>query len=461
MPPGGYHSIFTLMNDLLSKYNIPAPRYTSYPTVPYWDNTPPAAETWQRSALHRFRQSPAISLYIHLPYCENLCTYCGCNKRITKNHAVEMPYLQSVLAEWELYLKLFDRSPVIRSLHLGGGTPTFFQPENLDFLMRKLLRGARLSEECELSFEAHPHNTTFEHLETLAKWGFRRISIGVQDFSDQILRLINRKQTAEEVERVTLNARALGYESINYDIIYGLPQQTPDDIRRNTTKIRQLKPDRIAFYSYAHVPWIKPSQRAYSEEDLPTGEAKRKLYELGRQLLEEDGYLEIGLDHFALPSDELFSAQRAGTLHRNFMGYTPYHTALSIGLGASAISDSQDAYVQNEKRIEPYRELVARGELPIFRGHVLTREDQVLGEHIRNIMCRQETSWAEERLQSEGWYDGLNRLEEFLRDDLIALSPFHLRVKPRGHPFLRNICMAFDARYWARQPNGKLFSQVI
>ena len=448
------------MNNLLSKYNVPAPRYTSYPTVPYWNSAPPSEEAWQQSVRNRSRQTSDISLYIHLPYCENLCTYCGCNKRITKNHAVEKPYLESVLAEWDMYLKLFDRLPVISSLHLGGGTPTFFQPDNLEFLMSNLLSRATLTDGCELSFEAHPHNTTFAHLDTLANWGFRRISIGVQDFSDKILQLINRRQTVREVERVTMEARALGYNSINYDIIYGLPQQTADDIRRNAAKIRELQPDRIAFYSYAHVPWIKPSQRAYSEKDLPTGKAKRKLYELGRSLLEEEGYREIGLDHFALPSDELFTAQRAGTLHRNFMGYTPRDTALSIGLGASAISDSWDVYTQNEKHIETYREVVSEGRIPILRGHALTGEDQVLREHIRNLMCRMETSWVDPKLQSAGWYAGLDRLQEFLADDLIELNPFRLRVKPSGRPFLRNICMAFDARYWAKQPDGKLFSNV-
>ena len=307
-------------HELLDKYNIPAPRYTSYPTVPYWQPEPPAQTAWIKTVQKAFTENNEISLYIHLPYCENLCTYCGCNKRITKNHAVELPYIDTVLAEWKMYLNILKHfsvkmylnilpeKPVIREIHLGGGTPTFFSPENLHYLLSNILNDAKIAEEYAFSFEAHPASTTYEHLKTLADLGFKRISIGVQDFDQEILKIINRHQSYEQVKAAVDMSRELGYESINFDLIFGLPLQTPQNIIDNFEKLKVLKPDRIAFYSYAHVPWVKPSQRAYSEKDLPLGADKRKLYELGRELLEKMGYHEIGMDHFALENDELYIA---------------------------------------------------------------------------------------------------------------------------------------------------------
>ncbi|MBI5916782.1 MAG: oxygen-independent coproporphyrinogen III oxidase [Bacteroidetes bacterium] len=446
---------------LLQKYDVPAPRYTSYPTVPYWQTGPPDEEVWVKKIQTAFEASPMVSLYIHLPYCERLCTYCGCNKRITRNHQVEEPYIASVLKEWQMYLDVLPGKPMLREIHLGGGTPTFFSPAHLEQLLTGIFDKADVVPEHEFGFEAHPASTSPEHLETLHRLGFRRLSIGVQDFDNDILRIINRLQTCEDVERVTQQARALGYTSLNYDLIFGLPLQTTQHIVTNMEKISQLRPDRLAFYSYAHVPWIKPSQRAYSEADLPTGQEKRALYETGRHLLEATGYREIGLDHFALPTDSLRRAMDDGSLHRNFMGYTPHYTRLSIALGASSISDSWDAFVQNEKEIGPYRQRIAEGHFPISKGHLLTTEDQVLRQHILNLMCRFETSWEPADLQCVALYEGLERLAELQDDGLIEIKPFHLKVTEAGRPFLRNICMALDARYWQKQPQGSLFSQAV
>ncbi len=447
--------------ELLDKYNIPAPRYTSYPTVPYWQHEPPTPEAWKSSLLAAFEQNREISLYIHLPYCESLCTYCGCNKHITKNHEVEMPYIQSVLHEWAMYLSLFPEKPILRELHLGGGTPTFFAPANLQMLIQGILQTVEVPAGHDFSFEAHPNSTSFGHLQTLRDLGFNRLSIGVQDFDDEILRIINRFQTEQEVRDVVTQARLLGYESINFDLIFGLPRQTPEHIRSTMAKIAEMKPDRIAFYSYAHVPWIKPSQRAYSEEDLPQGKEKRRLYELGRKSFEDIGYLEIGMDHFALPGDALNIARNSGTMHRNFMGYTPYFTGLSIGLGASSISDSWGAFVQNEKSIAAYRALVDSGELPIVKGHLLTEEDRVLRRHILNIMCKGETSWHRLEDQCDALYAGLERLEPLDQDGLVERFPFELKVTERGKPFVRNICLALDAHFWRKQPADRLFSQAV
>lgn len=446
---------------LLKKYNVAAPRYTSYPTVPYWQKEKPTVTDWLRNAIAAFEKNNEISLYIHLPYCENLCTYCGCNKRITKNHKVETPYIQTVLKEWDLYLERLPHRPVIRELHLGGGTPTFFSPESLNRLLKGILSKAIIAPEHHFSFEAHPSSTTPAHLTTLKSHGFNRISIGVQDFDEKILKAINRPQTYRQVEDVVLASRKHGFHSLNFDLIFGLPFQTADNIRDNMAKLRYLRPDRIAFYSYAHVPWMYPGQRAYSEEDIPKGKAKRALYNLGKKLLLEMGYEEIGFDHFALPSESLAIAQKKGQLHRNFMGYTPFKTELNIALGVSAISDSWTAYVQNEKKIAAYKERVHRGELPFFRGHLLSEEDQIIRKHILQLICQFETDWMEESDRCEGLYAAFDRLDELEKDGLIERSPFRLKVTELGKPFIRNICLALDTHYWARQPEGQLFSQVV
>lgn len=445
---------------LLEKYNISAPRYTSYPTVPFWQS-PPDISSWKQKVKAAFERSREISVYIHLPFCERLCTYCGCNKRITKNHAVEQPYIKALLQEWQMYKDILGDRPIIKQLHLGGGTPTFFSPIELQKLIATIFEDAYVPKNADISFEAHPNSTSFEHLSVLRSLGFNRLSIGVQDFDQEILRIINRFQTDQQIETVTSNARKLGYTSINYDLIFGLPRQTTEHIELNMERLATLRPDRLAFYSYAHVPWIKPSQRAYSVEDLPVGAEKRKLYELGRQLLENQGYTEIGLDHFALPSDDLYQAMQEGTLYRNFMGYTPFSTQLSIGLGASSISDSWDGYIQNEKKVETYQNSMAKGEWNIIRGHDLTAEDQAVKEQILNIMCRFETSWSPNHPFAHSFEMALDRLDELVNDGLVQRNPFGLIVTPEGRPFIRNIAMAFDSRYWEKEHAGNLFSQVV
>jgi len=409
---------------LLEKYNIPAPRYTSYPTVPYWDADPPSAGNWIRSVQSSLEASREISLYIHLPFCESLCTYCGCNKRITKNHTVEEPYINALLREWDMYRSRMDERPILRELHLGGGTPTFFRGHELKRLLEGILESVEVPADHHFGVEAHPGTTSREQLELLAALGFNRLSIGVQDFAPEILKIINRKQSRAEVEQCTHWARELGFQSLNYDLIFGLPLQTPEHIQRTMEQVRELRPDRIAFYSYAHIPWIKPSQRAYSESDLPVGADKRALYELGRKLLEGAGYQEIGLDHFALPEDHLAQALEKGNLHRNFMGYTPFATQLCLALGASSIADSGDVFVQNEKSIEAYQERIAQNEFPILKGHSLSREDRIIRHHILNLMCRGRTSWALPAWQHPALEEGLMRMEEFLKHGLIEQTPF-------------------------------------
>jgi oxygen-independent coproporphyrinogen-3 oxidase len=296
-----------MSKDLIQKYNIAGPRYTSYPTVPFWDKEGIDYACWVDSTKRAFdesNQTEGISLYIHLPFCESLCTFCGCHKRITKRHEVEQPYIETLLKEWNLYCDLFEQNPRIKEIHLGGGTPTFFSPKNLEDLLNGILQRSDVCEEHEFSFEAHPNNTSREHLQILYDLGFRRNSFGVQDYDKKVQKTINRIQPFETVKEVTDISKEIGYTSISQDLVFGLPHQTKESIIDTITKTITLKPDRIAFYSYAHVPWIKGvGQRGYDESDLPSPEEKRVHYETGKQMLYDLWYVEIGMDHFALKTD--------------------------------------------------------------------------------------------------------------------------------------------------------------
>jgi oxygen-independent coproporphyrinogen-3 oxidase len=449
---------------LAQKYNIAVPRYTSYPTMPYWDNSTFNPEDWKKTVQFSFRQSngtSGISLYIHLPFCENLCTYCGCNTRITKNHQVEEPYIKALLKEWTLYRSLLDEIPVIREIHLGGGTPTFFSHQNLQMLIQGILNNTLIHTDASFSFEAHPANTTTEHLQTLFDLGFRRLSLGIQDFDPKVQFIINRQQTYHQVLHVTQQARKIGYTSINYDLIYGLPLQTTEGLIDTMNAVAELRPDRIAFYSYAHVPWVKPGQRRFTEKDLPDPKLKSKLHEIGRNLLTGYGYQEIGMDHFALPGDELLDAQQHGLLHRNFMGYTHQHTQLLIGLGVSSIGDSWYGFAQNVKTVEEYLSLTEKGQFPVFKGHLLNTEDLIIRKHILNIMCKGHTQWNHHTEPCSAVFEGIERLEPLANDDLIELNSQGLLVTPIGKRFLRNICMCLDSRLWANIPETQLFSMSV
>jgi len=451
-------------SELLKKYNVPGPRYTSYPTVPYWADTPTEAQ-WVESIADALNESESrgigAALYIHIPFCESLCTYCGCNTRITRNHKVASPYVETVLKEWDLYRQRLGREITLSEIHLGGGTPTFLSPEELKVLMEGILSRAKIAPGAEFSLEADPRVTRAEHLGVLSKLGFKRLSLGIQDFDPAVQEIVHRVQSEEQVRVITEKAREVGYASINYDLIYGLPLQTLKSVRNTIEIVRRLRPDRIAFYGYAHVPWIKPGQRRFTEADLPTGDEKRALYELGRTMLEEVGYNEVGMDHFALEEDSLWKSAQNGELHRNFMGYTSRQVAPLFALGVSAIGDSWGAFAQNEKLLETYTARVENGELPIFRGHLLNEEDRVLRRHILNLMTRMGTEW-ESDVQRVSYLETIReRLEELERDGLVKLSEGRCQVTENGRGFLRNICMAFDARMISKAPATQLFSKTI
>lgn len=493
------------MNSLIDKYNIPGPRYTSYPTVPFWDEAGFTPEKWENSVIKSFNESneaEGISIYIHLPFCESLCTFCACHKRITKQHSVEVPYLESVLKEWNLYINLFKvqspkfkfgndepttgsqvfdsaqtdmldskdvtlsgveafRKPKIKELHLGGGTPTFFSPENLKTLLEGIFAKAEIAENPEFSFEGHPNNTTREHLQVLYDLGFRRCSFGVQDYDEKVQKAINRVQPFENVANVTRWAREIGYTSISHDLVFGLPHQTWEKMEHTIRKTLELKPDRLAFYSYAHVPWIKGvGQRGFDENDLPSGEEKRKLYENGKQLLEELGYREVGMDHFALEHDDLYQSMLNGKIHRNFMGYSSSKTQLMVGLGMSAISDSWYAFAQNEKSVEDYQKRVDEGKIPVFRGHILDEEDLKIRRHILNLMCQLETSWDLQTSFPE-LENSIEKLKEMEADGLVEISDTSIKITEKGRAFTRNVAMTFDLRMLRNKPETRIFSMTV
>lgn len=446
------------MKELLEKYDIPAPRYTSYPTVPYWSKTPEKKE-WIKSINATLKNDGSSwSMYLHIPFCETLCTFCGCNTTITKDHRRESLYLDHILKEWNTYLEScpeLSKKP-LKEMHLGGGTPTFFSPENLHKLIESLQKNITLSDEFEGSLEVDPRRTTPEHLEKLLSLGFKRVSMGVQDFDPEVQRLVNRIQPEDITKNLTLSAREMGYNSVNYDLIYGLPKQNLETMKVLIEKTIEHRPDRIAFYSFALVPWIKPTHRIFKDEDLPAGAEKRQLYEYGRKELLNAGYLEIGMDHFALPEDSLSRSMDGKKLHRNFMGYTALRTDLLLGLGVSAISETPDIFHQNEKKLPVYERRVENGEIPTFRGHVLTDEDKQQREYILKLM----TEW-EVKLPAEEALELKSYLKTMLEDHLITIDEMLVSVTEQGRPFIRNICMGLDKRLRESQPERKVFSQSI
>lgn len=450
---------------LIQKYNVAGPRYTSYPTVPYWDESSFSMQQWKQTLKRSFdesNQSEGISLYIHLPFCESLCTFCGCHKKVTKRHEVEQPYIQAVLKEWDVYCQLLQDRPKIKEIHLGGGTPTFFSVEHLQQLIQGILVKADIAEGHEFSFEGHPNNTTRAHLQALYDLGFRRVSYGVQDYNDTVQKAIHRIQPFEHVANVTKWAREIGYSSISHDLVFGLPFQNLTDVLKTIDLTNSLMPNRLAFYSYAHVPWIRGNgQRGFKDHDVPKDEVKRTLYEVGKKQLLAHGYHEIGMDHFALAKDGMYQSFQAGTLHRNFMGYTSSKTKVMIGLGVSSISDSWYSFAQNEKDIAAYYACLERDEIPVVKGHVLSAEDLKIRRHILNLMCTFQTSWAEPFMDFAERTQVVEQLIEMQQDGLLAIETDRIVITESGKPFVRNICMAFDLHLKRRKPETQIFSMTI
>ncbi len=450
----------TLLKNLLEKYDIPAPRYTSYPTVPYWDTTP-TTEQWLDHLRSSFAKSNmSWSMYLHIPFCETLCTFCGCNTIITKNHQQESPYVGHLLQEFEIYLRQISdiQQKEMKHIHLGGGTPTFLSISELDRLITGLFKKLKFpKEEFEASIEVDPRRTSYEQLKLLRDLGFQRISLGVQDFELEVQHLVNRIQPFEITKQMTEDARKLGYTSVNFDLIYGLAKQTPQSILLTTKKTIDLRPDRIALYSFALVPWIKPAQRLFKDEDLPSGAEKRLLYEIAREELLGAGYVEIGMDHFALPTDPLSIAAQKKKLHRNFMGYTDQRTDVLLGLGISSISESPHSFHQNEKVLPVYEQKIKSGQIATLRGHVLDEEDKRRRQQILDFMTNYEVDFFSEDEAREAKVF----LDSMIQDGLLEMNTKTLKLTDQGRPFLRNACLFFDSRLRRKQPQTQIFSRSI
>ncbi len=444
---------------LLDRYDVPVPRYTSYPTVPYWSQDPTTEQWLEELRKAAARPEATWAVYLHIPFCESLCTFCGCNNVITQNHDREQPYVELITAEWAKYLEAvpdLGKRP-LRQLHLGGGTPTFLSPSSLKALLKPLLdRVTFRSEEFDASVEVNPRVTSASHLEALREMGFTRVSMGVQDFDPTVQYLVNRIQPFEITEQLTNDARAMGYTSVNYDLIYGLPKQTPETMLKTAHLTAGLAPDRIALYSFAKVPWIKPAQRLFKDEDLPEGPDKRELYEIARDVFLNAGYVEIGMDHFALPGDALNASRDAGELHRNFMGYTEFRTDILLGLGVSAISETPTCFHQNEKVAPVYERRVRAGEIPTLRGHLLTDVDQRLRKQIIDFMTKLRVT-----LDARQLVDVRPYLAQLFEDGLVELDGNELVLTEAGKPFLRNATVFFDQRLRLAAPEQRIFSSSI
>ena len=447
------------LSGLLAKYDVAVPRYTSYPAVPHWQDVPEPAAWFGSLDAALASDESSLAVYVHLPFCEVLCTFCGCNTVITRNHERSAPYVDVVLAELDNYLQQAARlgARPVSQLHLGGGTPTFLPPPALQQLLQGL--SSRLPHRApafEGSVEVDPRVTTRDHLDAMRDHGLTRISLGVQDFDEEVLRLVNRPQPLALTATLCDQARASGYESINFDLIYGLPGQTPETMARLAEQVIALRPDRLAVYSFARVPWIKPAQRKFKDEDLPAGQAKRALYEVLRDRLLSAGYQEIGMDHFALPHDTLALAADRGTLHRNFMGYTDRKTTALLGLGVSAISETPTCYHQNEKVITVYERRVANGEVPTLRGHLLSADDRRRSNLIRSLMTTGRAPWT------GGDAAGVEAALASLMDDgIVDLSQGELRLTAGSKPFLRNVASLFDIYLRRSAHAGPTYSKAI
>ncbi len=446
--------------ELLRKYDVPAPRYTSYPTVPYWQDSPTTQEWLDSLAKSLDNEKTSWSMYLHIPFCETLCTFCGCNTSITKNHKLESPYVKTILTEWQTYLEKLPefKKRQLKHVHLGGGTPTFLSADQLHFLMESILKDTAISQnEFEGSIEVDPRRTNADQLKALRELGFNRISLGVQDFNPEVQKIVNRVQPFELTQSITYTARDLGYESVNYDLIYGLPKQTEASVAKMSELTVELRPDRIALYSFAMVPWIKPAQRLFKDEDVPVGESKRKLYEVARSILLSAGYVEIGMDHFALPNEALTKAFKNASLHRNFMGYTDHRTEILLGLGVSAISESPTCFHQNEKVLPVYEKQIAESKIATFRGHKLSNEDLFYREQILTLMTLGAVKLKDHNQEE----DVKNFLHSMIEDQLVQIESGVLKMTELGRPFLRNAGMALDKRLRSKQPSTRVFSQSL
>ena len=451
---------------LVEKYDRPGPRYTSYPTAPQFHSA--FAMDDYRQAAQRSNLAPAkpLSVYIHIPFCKSLCYYCACNKIITQKTHRAVEYLDYLQREIAMQAALFDPARKLTQLHLGGGTPTYLSGEQLGELMDCLRRHFNLdeSDDHEFSIEVDPRTIEVEHIAELRRQGFNRLSFGVQDFDEQVQAAVNRLQSEQQVYDLVAAARTAQFKSVSVDLIYGLPLQTVASFDATLGKIIALRPDRIAAYSYAHLPELVRAQRLIRREDMPPPERKLELLELTIARLTAAGYVYIGMDHFALPDDELVVARQQGRLQRNFQGYSTHAECDLIGLGVSSIGKVGDCYSQSVKELSQYYARLDQGLLPVHRGYRLNADDVLRGEVIGALMCHGRVDFATVEARHgirfhEYFADSLAALREHLADGLVELRDDALLLLPRGQLLMRSVAMAFDAYLGASQPGR--FSRTV
>ncbi|GAB4016813.1 MAG: oxygen-independent coproporphyrinogen III oxidase [Bdellovibrio sp.] len=441
------------MEELIKKYDRHGPRYTSYPPVPLWSGAP-SSQDWFNHIKQSLDPIRGADLYLHIPYCEKLCYYCGCHRVIKKSKNENRRFVNALIREWKLYQQMIPQLKA-HSIHLGGGTPTFLLPDELSELLQALTREYPL----ELgSVEVDPRTTSLEHLKVFKQYGLNRLSMGVQDFDPFVQKLINRNQSFELVEKLVQAVRALEFDSLNFDLIYGLPGQTVDGLLASAELVLKLRPDMIAFYSYAHVPWKIANQKLINENLLPAPQEKHRMNTIVREFFLANGYIDIGLDHFALPDSPLGLAKKRNQLLRNFMGHTDKKSNVLIGLGPSSISNSSLSFVQNEKEINSYLEKIESGELPLASGHTHNQIDLEIDRIIQSIMCR--GHWNRPKIEMPYQSEIQSELAEMEKDGLIVQMGDEFQVTETGKFFLRNISMIYDVRL-REQKNSQRFSRTI
>ena len=458
--------------EAVKRFDRPGPRYTSYPTAVEF--TEEVGREAYEAKLAQANANPGdpLSLYAHLPFCEHRCLFCGCHVVITPHMPVAEKYMEYLKREIDLLAeRLPDRRDVVQ-MHWGGGTPTYFSPEQLRGLFGHVEKYFTFADGAEVALEVDPRVTRREHLEVLSELGFNRLSMGVQDLTPEVQVAIDRNQTREQTAELVETARELGFsDGINIDLIYGLPKQKPETFATNLDAVIAMRPDRVAVYSFAYVPWIKGHQKKLDPDSLPSPEVKLELYMMAMERFLAAGYQPIGMDHFALPDDELSVAAAENRLHRNFMGYTVMPASDMIGVGISGIGEVQSGFFQNEKKLSRYYEAIDDGRLPVARGYLLDEDDRIRQHVIQQIMCNFNIRKSEVRDRFGVDFDqylgsSLERLDDVRDAGFVEIDDEGLRVTPEGRLFVRNVCMAFD-RYLiekeqkAKEKDTPVFSRTV
>jgi len=424
--------------------------------VPFWNQSFEVSR-WIEHLKTNYDPTTGLDLYLHIPYCESLCYYCGCHRVVTKNHSVEGELVDGILKEWNLYKKLLGFTPKIGSLHLGGGTPTFLSALSL----RRLIEGFdERTEQFIGSIEVDPRTCSTKHIKVLLDQNIKRVSLGIQDFDENVQQAIHRFQSPKMVKELVQVFRESGFDSINFDLIYGLPRQTISSIEKTMEIVTELKPDLLAFYSYAHLPEKIKNQRLIKEEELPQGTQKRALYERGKELLAVNGYQDVGMDHFALQESFLYQAKKNQRLQRNFMGYVDKKSSVLLGLGPSSISDSGSSFAQNAKSMKDYLLRLAVQELPIDKGHLHSKEELIIQKVIQDLMCKEEVD-IEIATRVPHWDQIMNELKDFESEGLVYLRDDRISLSPIGRAFMRNVAMSFDSHLRHQKERSKGFSQTV